>query len=135
MKSKNLKKRAINSGLWVTVGYGLQQVLRLGSNLILTRLLFPEAFGLMAIIQTVMIGLTMMSDIGIVPSIIHNKRGNEPEFLNTAWSLQVVQGVLIFFVVFLSAPFFAKFYNEAMLSQLLPVVGLSSLIAGFNRCV
>lgn len=132
MKSKNLKKRAINSGLWVTVGYGLQQVLRLGSNLILTRLLFPEAFGLMAIIQTVMIGLTMMSDIGIVPSIIHNKRGNEPEFLNTAWSLQVVQGVLIFFVVFLSAPFFAKFYNEAMLSQLLPVVGLSSLIAGFN---
>ena len=56
VKKNNFKKRAINSGIWVTAGYGLQQVLRLASNLILTRLLFPEAFGLMAIVQTIMTG-------------------------------------------------------------------------------
>ncbi len=46
-------------------GVGGQQFLRLASNLILTRLMFPEAFGLMALIQTFMVGLQMFSDIGI----------------------------------------------------------------------
>ncbi|MDP3818619.1 MAG: oligosaccharide flippase family protein [Methylotenera sp.] len=127
-----LKKRAINSGLWVSVSYGAQQVLRFGSNLILTRLLFPEAFGLMAIMQAVMIGLTMMSDIGIQPSIVQNKRGNEASFLNTAWTIQVIQGLVIFLIVLVTAPFFAEFYHEPLLLQLLPVVGLGAVIAGFN---
>ncbi len=47
--AKNLKNRTINSSVWVTAGYGLQQILRFASNIILTRLLFPEAFGLMTI--------------------------------------------------------------------------------------
>lgn len=127
-----LKKRAINSGLWVSISYGAQQVLRFGSNLVLTRLLFPEAFGLMAIMQAVMIGLTMMSDIGIQPSIVQNKRGNEASFLNTAWTIQVIQGLLIFLVVLVSAPFFAGFYHEPQLLQLLPVVGLGAVISGFG---
>ena len=131
-ETNNLKKRAISSGIWVSAGYGLQQVLRFGSNLVLTRLLFPEAFGLMAIIQTVMIGLTMMSDIGIQPSIVQNKRGNEPIFLNTAWTIQVIQGLLIFLVVLVTAPFFAVFYHEPLLAHLLPVVGLGAIISGFN---
>ncbi|MGB4813112.1 MAG: oligosaccharide flippase family protein [Methylophilaceae bacterium] len=130
--NNNIQKRAINSGIWVTVGYGTQQVLRLGSNLILTRLLFPDAFGLMAIIQTVMMGLIMMSDIGIQPSIVQNERGHEPAFLNTAWTLQIIQGLLIFLILVISAPYFANFYAQPLLSKLLPVVGISAIIAGFN---
>lgn len=130
--SKNLKKRTINSSIWVTAGYGLQQVLRFASNIILTRLLFPEAFGLMAIIQTIMFGLAMLSDIGIAPSIIHNKRGNEPVFLNTAWTVHVAQGFIAFIVILVLTPFFADFYDQPMLLQLLPVVGFSAIITGFN---
>ena len=132
VKKNNFKKRAINSGIWVTAGYGLQQVLRLASNLILTRLLFPEAFGLMAIVQTIMTGLIMMSDLGIQPSIVQNERGHEDTFLNTAWTLQVIQGFLIFLAILISAPYFAAFYQHPMLSSLLPVVGTSAIIAGFN---
>ncbi len=131
-KKRNFKKRAINSGIWVMAGYGMQQLLRLGSNLILTRLLFPEAFGLMAIVQTVMMGLIMMSDIGIQPSIVQNERGHEPAFLNTAWTLQIIQGFLIFLVILVSAPFFANFYQQPLLLTLLPVVGLGAIVAGFN---
>ena len=132
VKKSNLQKRAINSGIWVIAGYGLQQILRLASNLVLTRLLFPEAFGLMAIIQTVLMGLVMMSDIGIQPSIVQNERGHEPAFLNTAWTLQIIQGFLIFMVVLISAPFFADFYHQPLLTTLLPVVGVGAIIAGFN---
>lgn len=130
--AKNLKNRTINSSVWVTAGYGLQQILRFASNIILTRLLFPEAFGLMAIIQTIMFGLAMLSDIGIAPSIIHNKRGNEPAFLNTAWTIHVAQGFMTFLVILALTPFLADFYDHPMLLQLLPVVGFGAIITGFN---
>ncbi|OIR03143.1 lipopolysaccharide biosynthesis protein WzxC [mine drainage metagenome] len=106
------------------------QALRLGGNLILTRLLFPEAFGLMAIVQSVVFGLVMLSDIGIVTSIIHNKRGSEAVFVNTAWTMRVIQSVIIWVVLCMLAPLLAAFYAQPMLTSLLPVVGFGSVLGG-----
>ena len=127
-----LRARALRGSAWTTLGFGLSQVIRLLSNLLLTRLLFPEAFGLMAIIQVFMQGLAMFSDVGTGPSIIQNARGNESSFLNTAWTLQVMRGLALFiFTCLLSVPV-AYLYEEPSLLTLMPVAGLSALIAGFN---
>ncbi len=106
-------------------------MLRLASNLILTRLLFPEAFGLMALIHTFMTGLQMFSDIGIRPSIIQNKRGEDPAFLNTAWIIQIGRGVVLWLASCALAWPLAKFYGDPQIMWLLPVVGINALIAGF----
>lgn len=106
--------------------------MRLLSNLVLTRLLFPEAFGMMALIQTFTAGLQMFSDIGLRPSIIQNKRGEEPDFLNTAWTLQIIRGAVLWLFCCLLAWPLAVFYGEDQIMWLLPVVGLNALIAGFN---
>ena len=68
----SLKKLAIRGTIWTIVGYGASQILRFGSNLILTRLLFPKLFGLMALLNTFIIGLHLFSDIGIGTIIIQN---------------------------------------------------------------
>lgn len=70
-----LKKLAVRGMVWTIAGYGASQILRLGSNLILTRLLFPELFGLMTLVNIFITGLHLFSDIGVGPSIIQNKRG------------------------------------------------------------
>lgn len=127
-----LKAKAMRGSAWTIAGYGAGQVLRLGSNLILTRLLFPEAFGLMALVQVFMQGLAMFSDVGIGPSIIQNKRGDDPAFYNTAWTIQVIRGLLLTLGAAALAWPVSQFYDEPMLLQLLPVAGLSALIAGFN---
>ena len=111
-------------------GFGSNQLLRLAGNLVLTRLLFPEAFGLMAIVQAVIVGVTMLSDVGLEQSIVQNKRGHEAEFLNTAWTLQVLRGVAMWIAMWLLAGPLALFYQEPMLAQLLPAVGLTSVIGG-----
>lgn len=127
-----LKARALRGSAWTTIGFGTSQAIRLLSNLLLTRLLFPEAFGLMAIIQIFMQGLAMFSDVGTGPSIIQNARGNEPFFLNTAWTLQVMRGFGLFiFTCLLSIPV-AYLYDEPRLLTLMPAAGLSAVIAGFN---
>jgi O-antigen/teichoic acid export membrane protein len=124
--------RAFRGAGWTALAFGLSQVLRLAANLVLTRLLFPEAFGLMALVMVMMIGLTMFSDIGLGPSIMQNKRGDEPDFLNTAWTIQAIRGVLLFLATCALASPVATFYREPMLAQLLPVAGATFIIAGFN---
>ncbi len=124
--------RATRSSAYTMGGYMAAQVIRLGANLILTRLLFPEAFGLMALVMLFLQGLQMFSDVGVGPSIMQNKRGDEPDFLNTAWTIQVVRGVLLWLATILLAAPVSHFYNEPQLAELLPVAGLSLFIAGFN---
>ncbi len=128
----SLKKLAISGTVWTIAGYGASQILRFGSNLILTRLLFPQFFGLMALINTFIIGLQLFSDIGIGPSIIQNKRGDEPNFLNTAWTLQIIRGFVLWLCCVVIAWPLANFYNEPQLLWLLPVVGFGTVISSFN---
>lgn len=127
LRSLALRGTAITLG-----GTAGQQLLRLLSNLLLTRLLFPEAFGLMALVQTFTSGLQLFSDLGLRPSIIQNKRGEDPGFLNTAWTLQVIRGVVLWLVACLLAWPLSVFYSNDQILWLLPVVGLSALIQGFN---
>ena len=126
-----LTARILRSASWVMVGYGGAQALRLASNLILTRLLFPEAFGLMTLVTVVTVGLMMFSDVGIGPSISQSKRGDDPEFLNTAWTIQVMRGFALWGVTLLLALPLARLYGEPSLATYLPIAGLALVISGF----
>jgi O-antigen/teichoic acid export membrane protein len=126
------RSKAIRGSLWTVAGFGGGQMLRLGANLILTRLLAPEAFGLMALINVFLAGLEMLSDIGVHAAIIHNKRGDDPEFLCTAWTIGVIRGVVLWAVACVIAWPAAVFYNEPRLMLMIPVSGLIVLITGFQ---
>lgn len=128
----SLKKLALNGALWTLVGYGSSQFLRLLGNLILTWLLAREYFGLMALVQTFITGLELFSDVGLGPSVIQNKRGDEPRFLNTAWTLQVMRSLALWLGCFAIAYPASHYYNDDRLLWLLPVVGFGTVLAGFN---
>jgi len=132
MSSLTLRKLAIRGTVWTLLGYGMSQCLRLGANLCLTRLLVPEMFGLMALVNVFILGLTLFSDIGIAPSIIQHDRGDEPDFLNSAWTLQIIRGVGLWLCCLLLALPVANFYGEPKLSWLIPIVGFTTVISGFN---
>lgn len=126
-----LEGRAERGAFWVVMGYGGAQLIRLLGNLILTRLLFEEAFGVMALMSTVLQGLELFSDVGIGPSLIQNEREDDA-FVNTAWTLQVGRGLCIWAVACALALPFAAFYEEPQLAWLLPIVSATALLAGFN---
>ena len=135
--SSSGRRLALHGSILTLLGYGGAQLLRLGSNLVLARLLFPDAFGLMALVAVFMQGLQMFTDIGLGPSIIHNKRGHEPAFLHTAYTLQVLRGFLLWGMCWLLAPMVAGFFattdpQAESLITLLPVAALTAVIGGFN---
>lgn len=127
-----LHRRALGGGVLTAGAYGASQVLRLGSNLILTRLLFPEAFGIMALVTVVLVGLQMFSDAGIGPAISRSPRGDEADFLDTAYTVNVVRGALLWALACALAWPAARFYAVPDLVALVPVAGLSLVLGGFN---
>ncbi len=132
LSGEGLFAKAMRSSALTASGFAVSQVIRLASNLVLTRLLLPDAFGLMALVTVAMIGLANFSDVGIGQAIMANRRGDDDDFLDTAWTLQVARGALLWLATCALAAPVAGFYDEAMLAQILPVAGLTLLIAGFN---
>jgi O-antigen/teichoic acid export membrane protein len=131
MATLTLKKQAVRGVLWTVLNYGASQVLRLGGNLLLTRLLYPEFFGLMALVNIFLVGLRLFSDVGIGLSIVQNKRGDDPAFINTAWTIQVIRGFVLWALCLGITYPLAVFYKNPQLLWLLPVVGLSTIVDGF----
>jgi O-antigen/teichoic acid export membrane protein len=137
-----LSGRAARASAWSMGELGLSYVLRLGSNLVMTRLLMPEAFGLMAMVVTLHMALTLLSDIGIEQSIIRTTRGDEPRFLRVAWTIQILRcgvvalGVLIAAAaLWILAPSLAPagtVYADPSLPALIVVSALVVILSGLE---
>ena len=117
---------------WTLAGFGTSQMIRLVGNLLLTRLLFPELFGFMALANIFVGALNLLSDFGIGVSIVQNERGLEPGFVNTAWTLQVLRGAILWLASFALAIPFAQFYGDPRPQAVIPIVAFSAVLGGFN---
>lgn len=128
----SLAARVLRSSAITLGGTVAAQVIRLLSNLLLTRLLFPEAFGMMALVMVFLMGLVMLSDVGLGPAILGSPRGDDPDFLDTAWTIQIARGALLCLGAVAAAPAVAAFYGEPDLALYLPVAALGLLVAAFR---
>src|SRR5438105_946486 len=138
-----LRRRVLNAGAWTFVGYGLSLAIRFGSNLLLTRLLVPEMFGVMAIAIVVLVGLVMFSDLGLGQSVVRSERGSEPLFLNTAWAVQILRGILLWFVALLVSALLViasdigispkgSVYADPILPYVIAILSIGVLFDGLN---
>ncbi|PZN97010.1 MAG: polysaccharide biosynthesis protein [Alphaproteobacteria bacterium] len=125
----SLTARALRSSMLTIGGYGFAQVVRLLSNLVLTRVLFPEAFGLMGLVTVILTGLIMFSDFGIGAAIAQSGRGDDPDFLDTAWTLNLIRGVLLFAIGCALAWPISAVYDKPVLAGMIALASTQFLIA------
>jgi len=123
--------KLVTGTVWTLGAFGLGQAIRLATNVVLARLLAPELFGTMLIVNTLTMGIQLFSDVGIYANIIQSPNAYEPKFYNTAWSLQIIRGIVIWFAFLLAAVPVAHFYGAPILSAILPVAGFSMVLLGF----
>ena len=120
----------VRATLWTLGGEGAAHALRIVSSLVLTRLLDPAAFGIMAVVQVFSQGLNMFSDLGIRPIIIRHERGDDPAFLNTIWTVRLIRGGILAVAFCALAWPVSKFYGQGLLGLILPVASLNLLLEG-----
>lgn len=132
LSEQSFKKRLIKGSLLEVVGFGASTVIRLASTLTLTRLLFPEIFGLLTLVSSFIVGLVMLSDIGIEQAVVRSHRGDDRAFLDTAWSMQAGRGVGLWLASCAIAWPLAEFYDEPLLLWFMPVAALNVLLNGLT---
>lgn len=136
------KKKIFVAGIWVILAIGFSQIIRLGSNLILTRLLEPEVFGVMAVVTIVAIGIAMFTDLGLWQFVVRHKDPENPHMLNVVWTIQVIRGWAMFlFIVVLVVilaignqympSYFHGIYADSRLPMLVLIAGTASIISGY----
>ncbi|BCH27654.1 oligosaccharide flippase family protein [Mesorhizobium sp. L-8-3] len=107
----NSKKLVMRGAFWTIGTYGLSVGLRFGSNIVLSRLVVPEVFGIMLVINTLRNGIELISDVGIGQNIVHNSAGEKQRFLDTAWTIQILRGAVLFSILFVAAAPLGKLYE------------------------
>jgi len=112
--------------------FSAQAVIRLGSSVVLTRILRPEAYGVVTVLTTVMYIVELLADIGVTVAVVRERDAEEPGYLNTAWTLRLARAFLSGLVVFACAPLIASLYHLPDLVVPIRVVSLWFLIAGLE---
>ncbi|MEQ1930685.1 MAG: oligosaccharide flippase family protein [Parvularculaceae bacterium] len=106
-----LRKLAADNRMAAFVGSNaVTNIIRIASNLLLTRLLAPETFGAIGIIMAVQYLLVMVTDMGFNAFVIRSREGDRLHFLNVVWTVRLVRNAALSAVMFaFSGPLAAAF--------------------------
>jgi len=140
---RSLKAMILKASSWILAGHFLSLSIRFVGTLVLSRIFTPEVFGIMAVVLSVQIVTHLFTDIGISQAVIQSPSGRDSAFLNTAWTIQVMRGFLIWglgllvAVCLMLADHFAwlaagSVYAYPELPAILAVACLSAVIMGFQ---
>lgn len=128
----SLRARVFRSSVWVGVASVLQSLLQTGRSIILARLLTPEMFGLMGICMIVIRGLDLFTETGFGAALIQRQERVE-EAKHTAFTLQVLRGVVLMVITWIVAPLAAAYYDEPRLTLIVWFLSLAFPLNGLTN--
>jgi lipopolysaccharide exporter len=126
----SLKARVFRGGASLGTASVVEQAVRFGRNMVVARLLAPNAFGTMAILLSASSLLHTLTDIGVREAIIQNQRGTEREYVNSAFLLSFLRALGLACLLFIAAPWIAQFYGNPELTVLLRFASLTLVFDG-----
>jgi len=127
----SFSEKVAKGGVWV---FGLRIInrsLAFIRTIVLARLLAPEDFGLLGIAMLSISTLETFSQTGFETVLIQKK--NVESYLDTAWTLSAIRGVLLFAILLGAAPMIAKFFSSPGAILVIRVLAISTLLSGFTN--
>jgi O-antigen/teichoic acid export membrane protein len=124
------KKDAIRGVTWIGGYRGITRVFSVIRTVVLARILSPDQFGVYAIAVTVLSFLEIFTETGINTVLIQQKDKVE-KYINTAWVVSIVRGIIISVVLFFLAPVIGNFFGSPSSIELIRFTALVPLVRGF----
>lgn len=123
-------KNALLGFSWQTILKFATAGLTLGKIFILARILSPSDFGLFSLI-TIALGVSeATTETGVNVTIIQSKRSIN-YFLDTAWVISIIRGLLIGILMLLISLILSRFYEQPILVGLIGLAAFVPVIKGF----
>lgn len=131
MSGNNIKKKAVTSMIWSSVQKYASMIISFISGIILARLLTPYDYGCIGML-TIFITLSeSFIDGGFGSALIQKKNPTQVDY-STIFFWNLFMSIIMYAILFLSAPFIARFYHIPQLSSVLRVQGVILFIYAFN---
>lgn len=122
----NIKVKAINGMIWSSMGSFMFQIVRILTQIVLARLLWPEAFGLLAIVMAFVSVANYLIENGLTLFLIRKKDLNENDS-TTLFLANIVFAIIMFILFLLISPFLSLYFNDESLGLMLRVTSISIL--------
>ncbi|WP_340316935.1 oligosaccharide flippase family protein [Rhizorhabdus argentea] len=107
-------------------------LVRTVSSLMLTRLVAPDVFGLIGIINSIFFTITMLTDLGFQSYLVRHPEGDDPRFRDVIWTIHAGRGALLALGGMAAAPLIAAFLHKPQLAFPLAVASTIFLVEGFT---
>ncbi len=106
------------------------RIIALLRTAILARIFNPVQFGLFGIASLVLALVEILTDTGINVFLVQAK-GDVRKYLNTAWIVSIIRGIIIGLLIFLTSWVTAGFFNSNDAIGLLMLISVVPIIRGF----
>lgn len=127
----SLKKQAISGMIWTYSQQFGSQLLTFAVSIILARLLLPEEFGLIGMLA-IFIGIgNALFDGGLTSSLIRSTDLDEEDYA-TVFYFNLGCSIILYGLLFISAPLISQFYNQPSLTSITRVYGITFIISAFG---
>ena len=127
----SLKKKALSGVFWASLEHFGIQIVTFSVSIILARVLLPEEFGLIAMLG-IFIGVgNVLINSGLSYSLIRTEKPDEEDF-STVFYFNLMGSVIIYIIIFFSAPLISDFYNQDILIPLIRVYSITFIINSFS---
>lgn len=127
----SLKKKTIGGLLWSFGDLMGNQGIQFLIQIILARLLLPEHFGLIGMILVFIALSNSLVDSGFTQALIRERHASQTDY-STVFYFNLFISVLIYVVLFVSAPAISRFFDEPQLVALLRVLSVGIVINAFS---
>lgn len=128
---KHLSHTVFNAAFWQLLFQILDNVLGFLRLLILARLLTPADFGLVGVAWLILQILNTFTQTGIHQALIHKQQIEK--YLNTAWTYLLLRGIILYVLLFISAPLLSSFFNSPETSAIIRMIGITLLFEGLGN--
>lgn len=131
MSNTKIQNSAKSGMLWSFMIQGGTQAINFVVTIILARLLLPEQFGLIGMIAIFIAISRALIDGGFVSSLIRTKDADDLDY-STVFFVNLGSSIILYGLLFFTAPFIAAFYKQDILVNLVRVIGLVLIINAFS---
>jgi len=125
--SGSLKEQALRGTIWLVLAEGLSRLAGVVKVAVLGRLLSPRDFGLLGVALLVQQWIGSFTQTGISATLVR-KRSDIRDDLDTAWTIGLIRGSLVFVLIFLLAPWGATWFRSPEAAPIIRSIGLLTLM-------
>lgn len=126
----NLKSKTVNALKWSTVDRFGQQAIQFVIGIILARLLSPDDYGLLGLIMIFAAISFVLVESGFGQALIRKQNADETDY-NTVFYFNIFVSVLLYLILFFSAPYIAAYFKQPQLIKIGRVIFLALLFNAF----